>query len=276
MYTEWHGQFFFFIDISSLSYNARFQMTSKAVPVYTPTSSYVTNIANIVCLFWFNNNLHNQQLSSSPANYDTLTTPSYRFKSFISSVLQQAQLSPTCLSLSLYYIYKLKFKPISANENSEYRVFTTALILSNKFLDDNTFTNSTWAKMTRLPLEEISLMEIEFLKCLKYNLVVDNAEWTSWQSQLLNWLKLAATINSPPQEPIALPPTKRKRSAEPDVCNCEHCCAHYKRQKQQTLPDQSIYLTPSTSPFIYSSIYPQQQQLPIYPPSSFYTSPPYS
>src|SRR5699024_10376057 len=98
-------------------------------------------------------------------------------------------------------IYRLKFKPIAAHANSEYRVFTTALILANKFLDDNTFTNSTWAKMTKLPLAEISLMEMEFLKCLKYRLAVAHSEWAHWQTNLLSWLKLAAAATAPPPPP---------------------------------------------------------------------------
>lgn len=211
----------------------------------TPDSSYVTNIANIVCLFWFNNDLHNLRA------YDPLTTPTYRFKSFICSVLQQSQLTPTALSLALYYIYRLKSKPISAHANSEYRVFTTALVLANKFLDDNTYTNVTWAKMTKLPLAEISVMEIEFLKCLQYRLVVRDAEWTGWQSQLLSWLRLAASINRPPPPPP--PPqmtNKRKRSSPtPDDANCccQYCMVQNKRMRGPELPP---YPTPSTSPYI--------------------------
>lgn len=45
--------------------------------------------------------------------------------------------------LALYYIFQLRaaYPNIQANMGSEVRLFTTALILANKFLDDNTFTN---------------------------------------------------------------------------------------------------------------------------------------
>lgn len=230
--------------------------------VYTPESSYVTNIANIVCLFWFNNDLH----TLGGAGYDPLTTPTYRFKSFICSVLQQSQLTPTALSLALYYIYRLKSKPISAHANSEYRVFTTALVLANKFLDDNTYTNVTWAKMTKLPLAEISVMEIEFLKCLQYRLVVRDAEWTGWQSQLLSWLRLAASINQPPPPPP--PQLKRKRTLSPcpdeaATANANYCCCQYcimtttppnKRIRRAPTFDLPPYPTPSTSPYVVPSV----------------------
>lgn len=151
---------------------------------------YVANIATLVCLFWF----------STPSalrsrNGLLAVRPTKAFRSFVASVISQTNLPPTALSLALFYIYRLKTtapRPIMAHANSEYRVFTTALVLANKFLDDNTFTNKSWADMTKLPLNEISAMEIEFLTSLNYKLNLTSTEWDKWQQyDLGSWLKLA-------------------------------------------------------------------------------------
>lgn len=65
------------------------------------------------------------------------------FKLFCHKVLKATQISCACVLLALYYIHRLRsaYPFIRASIGSEIRLFTTALILANKFLDDNTFTN---------------------------------------------------------------------------------------------------------------------------------------
>jgi hypothetical protein len=113
------------------------------------------------------------------------------------NVIKHTQLPPTALSLALYYILQLKKlspKPIVGNANSEYRVFSVALMLANKFLDDNTYTNQTWAEVTHLPLKEISTMEIEFLSNLQYRLFVAGSDWAHWQSRINVWLAVHSGV----------------------------------------------------------------------------------
>jgi hypothetical protein len=65
------------------------------------------------------------------------------FKSYIYKVLKATQISCTCIIAALYYVQKLRlaYPSIQASIGSEVRLFTTALVLANKFLDDNTYTN---------------------------------------------------------------------------------------------------------------------------------------
>jgi hypothetical protein len=68
---------------------------------------------------------------------------SSNFKLFCQNIFKSTQISTSCILVALFYIYKLRYKypGIKASIGSEVRLFTTALILANKFLDDNTFTN---------------------------------------------------------------------------------------------------------------------------------------
>lgn len=67
---------------------------------------------------------------------------------------------------------------------SEYRLLTVALMLGNKFLDDNTYTNKTWAEVSHIKLAEVHLMEMEFLSNMRYNLFTTETEWKDWHVKL--------------------------------------------------------------------------------------------
>lgn len=211
-------------------------------------TNYFSNIANIVCLFWFNeysllnsafqnaqtaglarftarqsvqtltppasplvttdplSKSHSGQIlsHSNPAStliFSKYSLPTPQFRSFIINLIRHTQLPVSAISLALLYILRLKQlspRPIIGNPNSESRVFTVALMLANKFLDDNTYTNKTWADVSRLPLEDISTMEIEFLANMRYSLVVSAAEWSAWQSHLQTWLAVHICWCKPP------------------------------------------------------------------------------
>jgi hypothetical protein len=51
-------------------------------------------------------------------------------------------------------------------------------------LDDNTYTNKTWAEVSGITVQEIHIMEVEFLSNVRYNLFVSKEEWTHWHSKL--------------------------------------------------------------------------------------------
>ena len=84
------------------------------------------------------------------------------------------------------FIYRLKkFNPgVSGKRGSEFRLLTIALMLGNKFLDDNTYTNKTWAEVSGISVTEIHVMEVEFLQNMKYNLYVSESGWKEWKSIL--------------------------------------------------------------------------------------------
>ncbi|GAB0141373.1 hypothetical protein EsHS_00001970 [Epichloe bromicola] len=69
---------------------------------------------------------------------------------------------------------------IKGRAGSEYRLLTVALMLGNKFLDDNTYTNKTWAEVSCFAVQEIHVMEVEFLSNMRYNLLASKEEWEHW------------------------------------------------------------------------------------------------
>lgn len=51
-------------------------------------------------------------------------------------------------------------------------------------LDDNTYTNKTWADVTLISVKEIHLMEVEFLSNMRYQLMVTVEEWNQWLQKI--------------------------------------------------------------------------------------------
>nr|CAG8441899.1 1693_t:CDS:2 [Entrophospora candida] len=112
--------------------------------------------------------------------------PKDPFKKFCLDVLATTQISFPAVLLSLLYIHRMKIRnpKIKGQNGSEYRTFTVALMLANKFLDDNTYTNKTWSEVTRIPVAEINTMEIEFLSALQYKLFVSIDHYNDWLQKI--------------------------------------------------------------------------------------------
>ena len=57
-------------------------------------------------------------------------------------------------------------------------------MLGNKYLDDNTYTNKTWAEVSGISVGEVHVMEVEFLSNMRYTLYVDSVDWKAWEIKL--------------------------------------------------------------------------------------------
>ncbi|CAO3678171.1 unnamed protein product [Rhizopus stolonifer] len=136
--------------------------------------------------------ISNQQTSDCQLEHSKETAAianrtSAAFKKFCKQVLTATQLSESVILLGLKYIAMLlQFNPsIQGAAGSEYRLFIVALMLGNKFLDDNTFTNKTWSKVTGMKVKDLNMMELEFLDVLGFQLFVQKEEFERYKRALL-------------------------------------------------------------------------------------------
>ncbi|OZJ04357.1 hypothetical protein BZG36_02391 [Bifiguratus adelaidae] len=111
--------------------------------------------------------------------------PFAHFGEFCHYMFSKTQISDSCVCLSLKYIQRLKRAnpDVKGAPGSEFRLFTVALMLANKFLNDNTYSNKSWAQVSKLNVREINIMEIEFLVALKYNLYCSQKEFGEWHAR---------------------------------------------------------------------------------------------
>ncbi|SNX86601.1 uncharacterized protein MEPE_05310 [Melanopsichium pennsylvanicum] len=108
--------------------------------------------------------------------------PRRRFTDFVRNMLNITQVSKSVIILALLYIHRLKSKNpgLRGQDGSEFRLFVTALMLANKFLDDHTYTNKTWSELSGLKLKDVTKMEIEFWLGLSSNIHASDADFKSW------------------------------------------------------------------------------------------------
>ncbi|KAF2462205.1 cyclin-domain-containing protein [Lineolata rhizophorae] len=159
----------------------------------TPQGSIAHLAAEITCLFWFENSStltlvekSGPQAALSVVGLAADAIPTTGFKKWVTTILTTTQVAQNVILLALLFIYRLKkINPaVKGKQGSEYRLLTVALMLGNKFLDDNTYTNKTWAEVSGISVQEVHIMEVEFLSNMKYNLYTSEAEWQEWHQTL--------------------------------------------------------------------------------------------
>ncbi|PFH46486.1 hypothetical protein AMATHDRAFT_51008 [Amanita thiersii Skay4041] len=165
----------------------------------TRSSQFIAEkTCEMICYLWFATPTPVEQSYSSPTNsppFMTRSTPpaplqlavTPTFVQFLRKLLETTQVSQSVIVLSLHYIFRLREKNrfTPAQPGSEFRIAVAGLMMANKFLDDNTYTNKTWSEVSGIELPEINKMEREFLLGVDFNLYVDKPTYESW----LNLLK---------------------------------------------------------------------------------------
>ncbi|KAI8943059.1 hypothetical protein NX059_001095 [Plenodomus lindquistii] len=167
----------------SISPNLRIPST-----ISTPQEGLPQLAAEITCLFWFESStVLKQVLDVSSPNQAIRPLvpdahPTIGFKKWVTTILTTTQVAQNVILLALLFIYRLKLTnpTVKGKPGSEYRLLTVALMLGNKFLDDNTYTNKTWAEVSGISVQEVHIMEVEFLSNMRYSLFTSKQKWEEW------------------------------------------------------------------------------------------------
>jgi hypothetical protein len=66
-----------------------------------------------------------------------------------------------------------------------------------KVLDDNTYTNKTWAEVSHLQVTDIHVMEVEFLSNMRYQLLVSAEAWDQWLVDIASIIRYCQRARDP-------------------------------------------------------------------------------
>ncbi|KAK9763767.1 hypothetical protein K7432_009276 [Basidiobolus ranarum] len=115
--------------------------------------------------------------------YGTAHADSSMLEAFCDRVLSWCDNSPSNIYIALKYLQRLKqlCPHLSGSKGSEVRIFSIALLLASKYLEDRPFNNRTWSVITGLNSYETGVMEREFLACIHYQLHVCEEEFRNWK-----------------------------------------------------------------------------------------------
>ncbi|KAI2609188.1 hypothetical protein GGR54DRAFT_387915 [Hypoxylon sp. NC1633] len=188
--------------------------------------------ALMTCFFWFEDmdtiraaeRIKERRTSDPIPPLSKHTDPCSAYKLWVNKVLSTTQVTQNVILLALLFVYRLKrVNPeVNGRPGSEYRLLTVALMLGNKFLDDNTYTNHTWAEVSSIPVKEIHTMEVEFLSNMRYGLLTSKEEWEDWLKKLAcfhEYCERAVMEEkrrvAPPPMPMIIPPQHQGRYVSP-------------------------------------------------------------
>lgn len=180
--------------------------------------------------------------------------PSLGFRKWVVMILSTTQVTDKVIILALLFIYRLKkINPtVKGKVGSEYRLLTVALMLGNKFLDDNTYTNKTWAEVSGISVTEIHVMEVEFLSNMRYSLLASKEQWADWHDSLSNikrYLQEAARAPIPNVSPLAAPSYQTDLPSPPT-------------SMQASPPSQKYAYPPNSGNLINNHRWPSHTTLP--------------
>jgi hypothetical protein len=198
----------------SISPNLQIPLT-----INTPQEGLPQLAAEVTCLFWFESHKTLKQVLDTNSPHQPIrplvpdAIPTTGFRKWVATILTTTQVAQNVILLALLFVWKLKQTnpTVKGKPGSEYRLLTVALMLGNKFLDDNTYTNKTWAEVSGISVQEVHIMEVEFLSNMRYSLYTSKEKWGEWHTILGKFgtfydraSKIAASANvSPTGLPVA-------------------------------------------------------------------------
>lgn len=107
------------------------------------------------------------------------------FRKFTCQVLTATRMPKATVILALVYLSKRwalgNIPSTTSNVHSSYKMLVVALLLANKFHDDNTFTNNSWHEATGVPVRDLSLIECDWLKAIQWSLHLNQTERKGWE-----------------------------------------------------------------------------------------------
>ncbi|KAI0541839.1 hypothetical protein GGR58DRAFT_510645 [Xylaria digitata] len=230
--------------------------------------------ALMTCFFWFETmdtieaaeKINTHRLSEPLPPLSRYTEPCPAYKKWVHGILSTTQVTQNVVLLALLFVYRLKkTNPrVHGNPGSEYRLLTVALMLGNKFLDDNTYTNKTWAEVSGISVKEIHVMEVEFLSNMRYGLLTSKEHWQEWLRKLAcyqNYCERARTEEAArqaqavpthlsPNQGRFTPPLPSPTAILPTGINSSSSlvAAYSPSSVQQNSWDNAYHLTPIVSP----------------------------
>jgi hypothetical protein len=221
-----------YVPVSSASFPSSFAPRFEHTPSSPPLHPFAIFTSAVAYSTW------NTEYVSAKAD---IVPPA--FTSFCSDILSATNLSASAILLGLYYIFRLRHCPTFICRESEFYILVLGLTLSNKFLEDSTFTNKTWTDLAKLDLLHFNSLERVALISLDYNLNVREQTYESWLSLLsypstrsypFNHIPYTINIYQPTFQPCYPSPV----SPDTDYYSCPSM------SPQQLPPCSDVYQSP--------------------------------
>ncbi|ORZ15860.1 cyclin-domain-containing protein [Absidia repens] len=148
--------------------------------------------------------------------------PIANLNTFLHHILKHSRTTHSTLQLAIFYLFRIRPK-VQERHNDVYiscgrRMFLAALICAHKFLQDKTYKNSAWSKVSGLDVSEINHAEKVMLQLLDYHLFVKKETYDQWVTMLQTHLHLPVpTTHLTPTPSTYIPSTLPSPTSSPPL-----------------------------------------------------------
>jgi len=150
------------------------------------------------------------------------------------SSLLKTMMSYDCIEMAsiltaLIYLQRLKFAGVALDSDALCPLFLTATMVACKFIEDDSPSNSFWAKVGQLSIQDMNELEREFLKVINFRLTVTSEEIEEMRRDLLNFgdsqesagasslaIRFRGEAQTSPPSPLPCAPAIRAAARRPD------------------------------------------------------------
>lgn len=145
---------------------------------------------------------------SSPSSGNS--KPIADLNTFLHHILKHSRTTHSTLQLAIFYLFRIRSRVQEKRNDDVYvscgrRMFLAALISAHKYLQDKTYKNSAWSKVSGLNVQEINHAEKVMLQLLDYRLYVKKDTYDQWILMLQTHLKVNPATTATTTAPIATP-----------------------------------------------------------------------
>lgn len=118
--------------------------------------------------------------------FQAVHLPKIKLHEYLLRVAKYSKFSDVCLVVGLVYIERLlKREAIpSICPKSAHRLLFTSVIVAAKFMDDVSYKDSYYARVSGLGLAQVTALQLDFLKLIDWDLAVSPEEYERYRTRL--------------------------------------------------------------------------------------------
>ncbi len=122
------------------------------------------------------------------SKFESSYAPNISIFQYFERINKHTKIPESCFIASLIYIDRLiSVTDCLINNLNVHRVIITSILIATKFLEDEYFNNSFYAKIGGISTAEINLLEIEFLRLINFSLYVSPTSYSNYENELLKF-----------------------------------------------------------------------------------------
>ena len=117
--------------------------------------------------------------------FTALSPPNISIRDYLERLYKYSKCSVECLVLALIYIDRfIQSSNITVNSLTIHRILLTSVVLAAKTFDDNFYTNTHYAKVGGIPVEELNCLELDFLFNINFSLYVSCEDYQRYHEEI--------------------------------------------------------------------------------------------